>query len=107
VISSSQRPLPDDIQHSQETDIHAPDGIRTHNLRKRGAADIALDRAATGTGKLSIYVFQICGLGMSEHVFNNFVSVPTHMENNSVHFPCKYITYIMLNTNLMHNVFVY
>jgi hypothetical protein len=32
MISSSQRPLPDNTQHSQETDIHYPGGIRTHNL---------------------------------------------------------------------------
>jgi len=39
VISSSQRPLPDNTQHSQQTDIHAPCGIRTHNLSMRAAAD--------------------------------------------------------------------
>jgi hypothetical protein len=39
VISSSQRPLPDNTQHSQETDVHAPGGIRTHTLRGRAAAD--------------------------------------------------------------------
>jgi len=27
VISSSQRPLPENTQHSQQTDIHAPGGI--------------------------------------------------------------------------------
>jgi hypothetical protein len=39
VISPTQRPLPDDAQHSQETDIHAPGGIRTPNPSKRPAAD--------------------------------------------------------------------
>jgi hypothetical protein len=39
VISPSQRPLPDITQHSQETDIHALGGIRTHNPSKRAAAD--------------------------------------------------------------------
>ena len=42
VISSSQRPLPDNTQHSQQTDIHAPGGIRTHNPSKRAAADLRL-----------------------------------------------------------------
>jgi hypothetical protein len=32
VISSSQRPLPDNTRHSQQTNIHAPGGIRTHRL---------------------------------------------------------------------------
>jgi hypothetical protein len=39
VISPTQRPLPDNTQHSQERDIHTPGGIRTHNPSKRTAAD--------------------------------------------------------------------
>ena len=35
----SQRILPDNTQHSQETNIHAPCGIRTRNPSKRAAAD--------------------------------------------------------------------
>jgi hypothetical protein len=35
VIGPSQRPVPDNTQHSQETDIHAPGGIRTRNPRNR------------------------------------------------------------------------
>jgi len=42
VISSSQRPLPDNIQNSQQTNIHAPGGIRTHDLSRRAAADLLL-----------------------------------------------------------------
>jgi len=38
-IGPSQRPLPDNTQHSQETDIHAPGGIGTCNTSKRAAAD--------------------------------------------------------------------
>ena len=34
VISSSQRPLPDNTRHSQQTNIHAPGGIRTHDLSR-------------------------------------------------------------------------
>jgi hypothetical protein len=37
--SPSQRPQPDNTQHSQVTDIHAPGGIRTHNPSKRAAAE--------------------------------------------------------------------
>ena len=39
-ISSSQRPLPDNTQHSQQTDIHATGGIETHDLSRRAAADL-------------------------------------------------------------------
>jgi len=46
VISPTQRPLPDNTQHSTR-DRHARSGNRTHNPSKRAAAD-ALDLAATG-----------------------------------------------------------
>ena len=37
VISSSQRPLPDNTRHSQQTNIHAPGGIRTRDLSRWAA----------------------------------------------------------------------
>jgi len=40
MISPTQRPLPDNTQHSQETGIHAPGGIRNHNPSKRAATGI-------------------------------------------------------------------
>jgi len=42
VISSSQRPLPDNTQHSQQTNIHAPSGIRTQDLSRWTAADLCV-----------------------------------------------------------------
>ena len=39
VISSSQRPLPEKTRHSQQKNIHAPGGIRTHDLSRRAACD--------------------------------------------------------------------
>jgi hypothetical protein len=42
VVSPTQRPLPDNTQHSQEADVHAPCGIRTRNPSKRAAADPSL-----------------------------------------------------------------
>ena len=44
VISSSQRPLPDNTQHLQQTNIHAPGGIRAHDLSRRAVADLRLRR---------------------------------------------------------------
>ena len=41
VISSSQRPLPDNTRHSQQTNIHAPGGIRTQDLSRRAAGPLA------------------------------------------------------------------
>ena len=34
MISSSQRPLPDNTRYSQQTNIHAPGGIRTQDLSR-------------------------------------------------------------------------
>jgi len=42
VISSSQIPLPDNTQHSQKTNIHAPSRIQTHDLTRQAAADLRL-----------------------------------------------------------------
>jgi hypothetical protein len=42
MISTSQRPISDNTQHSQETDIHALGGIRTHSLSRRSSADLRL-----------------------------------------------------------------
>jgi hypothetical protein len=41
VISSSQRPLPDN-KHTQQTNIRAPGGIRTHDRSRRTAVDLRL-----------------------------------------------------------------
>jgi hypothetical protein len=40
VISSSQRPLPDNTRHSQQTNIHAPGGIRTHDVSRWAACGV-------------------------------------------------------------------
>ena len=42
MISASQRPLSDNTQHSQQTDIHVPGGIGTHDLSRRVAVDLRL-----------------------------------------------------------------
>jgi hypothetical protein len=49
--------LPDNTQHSQETDIHALGEIRTRNPSKWAAADPRLDRAATGIGHVYFTIF--------------------------------------------------
>ena len=41
MIGSSQSSLPDNTQHSQQTDIHARGGIRTHNLSRRATTNRA------------------------------------------------------------------
>ena len=36
----AQKPLPDNTQQSQQTDIHAPSVMRNHNLSRRAAVDL-------------------------------------------------------------------
>jgi hypothetical protein len=40
VISPSQRPVPDNTQYTQQTNIHAPGGIRTHDRSRQAAVDL-------------------------------------------------------------------
>jgi hypothetical protein len=57
--SSLQRLLPDNTQHSQQTDIHAPGGIRTHNLSRRASADLLRLRPHSHWEWLQTYI-NIC-----------------------------------------------
>ena len=42
MISPSERPLPENTQHSQQTNIHASGGIRTHDRSRRATVDLRL-----------------------------------------------------------------
>jgi hypothetical protein len=46
MISPSQRPLNDNTQLSQQTDIHSPGGIGTRNPKKRATQTDALNHEA-------------------------------------------------------------
>jgi len=54
MTSSSQKSLPNNIQHSQQTNIHARCEIRTRNLSRRTAVELRLNGVATGTGTLRL-----------------------------------------------------
>jgi len=65
VISSSQGPLPDNTQHSQQTNIHAPGRIRAHNLSRRAAANLRLrprdhwDQLTTTFGLINTQTYKL------------------------------------------------
>ena len=59
MISSSQRPLPDNTQHSQQTDIHAPVGFEPTISAGEWPQTYAFDCAATGTGILILILILI------------------------------------------------
>ena len=52
VISATQRPLPDNTQHSKGTHIHAPPGFEITIPAIERPQTHALDRAVTGIGTL-------------------------------------------------------
>jgi len=64
VSSPIQRPVPGNTQHSQQTVIHAPGGIRTHSPSKRTTQTHPLDRAANGIDSMCvcvyIYIYTVC-----------------------------------------------
>jgi len=51
VINPTQKPLPDNTQHSQQTDFHDPGGFRSTIPATELPQTHAIDRAATGTGR--------------------------------------------------------
>ena len=59
VMSSSQRPLPNNKQQSQERDIHATGGIGAHSLSRRAAANLRL-RPRGHWGLARKYMNQAC-----------------------------------------------
>ena len=59
VISPTQRPLPDNTQHSQETNMLQPAGFGPAIPAGERPQTYALDRVATGTGVSVLYVVKI------------------------------------------------
>jgi len=69
VISSSQRPLPDNTLHWQQTNINAPDGIRTQDLNRRASRPLACwdlgFESHLGHGYLSVVSVVCCQVEVS------------------------------------------
>ena len=75
MISSSQRPLPDNTQHSLQTSMHQVAFEPTISAGERPQTD-GLDRAATGTGKCWVRLYIVLVTGQNGDVFveNKIVS---------------------------------
>jgi len=56
-IGPTQKPQPDNTQHSQQINIHVPGGIRTHNPSKREATDPHLIRRGHCLRDAYIYIY--------------------------------------------------
>ena len=57
MISTSQRPLTDHTQHSQQTNIHAPSGIRTHDRSRRAAVGLRLRSRGFWDRHIYMYIY--------------------------------------------------
>ena len=85
MISSSQRPLPDNTRHSQQTNIHAPGGIRTQDL-SRGAASGRSPAEIVGSnggrfeggtvGEKCPEILPKCRLPAAAHLLGSWVRIP-------------------------------
>ena len=94
MISSSQRPHPDNTQHSQQKNIHAPGGIRTHSLSMRAAANLRLRPAIEAQYEQINKIQHITKTTPSVFCRQQFVSVPypavlhRGYHGNAVDFGC-------------------
>jgi hypothetical protein len=67
--SARRRDLPDNTQHSQETDIHAFGGIRTRNPTKRTALDPRLRQRGHWDRRI-VHLFNLINAENNTQVIN-------------------------------------
>jgi hypothetical protein len=91
VIGLIHRPLPDNTQHSEETDIHAHSRIQTHNPSKLVAADPNLRQHGNWDQRGQAYqaIFSINSLKIS------FLFV----------IEVKFVSFIMVFESTGHSIF--
>jgi len=77
VISSSQRPLPDNTQHSQQTNVHATGGIRTHDLSRRAATDLNLRPRLLGSASIHTHTQTHTHTHTHIYIYNYITNSPT------------------------------
>jgi len=81
VISPPQRPLPDKTQHSQQTNIHAPGGTRTHDRSSRDDDDDDDndndDNNNNNNNCCSYSAFVVYGASMSSSCVGKRITEPT------------------------------
>ena len=101
-------------QLSQQTNIHAPGGIRTHNLSRRAPKTYALDRAATGTGYEIRYSYKIIILKHDEYLVhyiaenNNFPKKHEDWNVTKSKKSCRYINvHLTLHLKVLQTVIVF
>jgi len=97
VISSSQRPLPDNTQHSQQINFHVPAWIRTHDLSRLAAVDLCLRPLGPATNVS--YSTQILGthlLTLRDRTNILLLTEPNPTDNVGLNF-----TFYILYSNML------
>ena len=80
--SARRRPLPENTRHSQQTNIHAPGGIRTQDLsRKAAAGHIYI--------YMYIYIYDISSLRVNQHLY--FVSLKIYNKFSNYFCELKFL----------------
>jgi len=103
VISSSQRPLPDNTQHSQQTDIHAPRwDSNPQSQQVSGRRPTPYDRATTGTG------FCLINIGKKELISRlssicSFQDINCIFRRNLTVYMARLPPHILRTARLLHN----
>jgi hypothetical protein len=116
MISSSQRPLPDNTPHSQQTNIHAPRGIPTQNISRRAATG----RSSTeivGSNPTGAWIFVCCECrGLSDRgLCDELITCPEEsyqqlrrcVWSRNIRNRCSIYIYIYDISNLRVNANVY
>ena len=85
MISSSQRPLPDNTQHSQKTNINVPGGIGTHEYCKITSTKIIYGLYNSVPAGIFVFFFQDGGPGDTEE--RATVRMLREMAGKEMHLP--------------------
>ena len=103
-MSPSQRPLPENTQHSQQTNIHAPGGIRTHDLSRRAAVGLRLrprgywDRLYYPITWYNSTIIKMC-VNVKERPLPHFLHfyITLALPNNGRHYRPKHVAVNVMN----------
>ena len=80
LLGPTQRPLPDNTQHLQETDIHAVGGIRTYNPSKQAAIDPLLTNMGHYQTTIQEYEFFLWRCGPTRVMASSFLRYLDHTQ---------------------------
>ena len=94
---NAETSLPNNTQHSQQTDIHDRGRIQTHSLNRRVAADPSQDHVAIGIHTHTQTYMYLIGLAVFFHH-----TTPPPPPQSSLHSRFQYSTHFVIFSMLCH-----